>query len=306
MSPTLLITVVGPTAIGKTRWAVSLAKHYNTEVISADSRQFFKEMSIGTAAPTVEEQDNVPHHFVHHLSVEQPYSVGDFEQDALNLIAERSADHSVLIMAGGSGLYVDAVLYGLDHFPEVEAGIREDLVRTLDNEGLAALQTELQRTDPEYYKQVDLQNPQRIIRALEVIRSSGQPFSSFRKRAKDERPFASVLIGLKADREVIYERINQRVDQMMEQGLEKEARALYPLRELNALQTVGYKELFAYFDGEISREMAVDRIKQNTRRFAKRQLTWFRKNKDIKWFDHDSSLEEVVGFIEQYRGGLGD
>ena len=306
MSPTLLITVVGPTAIGKTRWAVSLAKHYNTEVISADSRQFFKEMSIGTAAPTVEEQDGVPHHFVHHLSVEQPYSVGDFEQDALNLIAERSADHSVLIMAGGSGLYVDAVLYGLDHFPEVEAGIREDLVRTLDNEGLAALQTELQRTDPEYYKKVDLQNPQRIVRALEVIRSSGQPFSSFRKRAKDKRPFASVLIGLKADREVIYERINQRVDQMMEQGLEKEARALYPLRELNALQTVGYKELFAYFDGEISREMAVDRIKQNTRRFAKRQLTWFRKNKDIKWFDHDSSLEEVVGFIEQYRGGLGD
>ena len=301
----LLITVVGPTAIGKTRLAVSLARHFETEVISADSRQFFREMSIGTAVPTEEEQEGIQHHFVQHISVEQPYSVGDFERDALELINQLSTRHTTLIMAGGSGLYADAVLYGLDPFPEVDKGVREALMTTLEQEGLSALQQELKESDPEYYNKVDLQNPHRLIRALEVIRSSGLPFSSFRNKAKVDRPFASVLIGLKADREVIYERINQRVDQMMEQGLEEEARALYPLRELNALQTVGYKELFAYFDGEISREMAVDRIKQNTRRFAKRQLTWFRKNKEIQWFDHDSSLEEVVGFIEQYRGGLG-
>lgn len=298
MSRGTLISVVGPTAIGKTAMAITLAKHLGTEILSADSRQFYKEMRIGTAVPTPEELLAVPHHFIHHKSVSEPYTVGDFERDAIRLLEELFARHKIVIMVGGSGLYVDAVTKGLDNFPKIDPAIRQGLNQTLTAKGIGELQRQLEHLDPDYYTKVDLDNPHRLIRALEVCLGSGMPYSSFLGKPKTDRPFDLITLGIRAERSVMYDRINQRVDLMMEQGLQEEARALYPHKHSNALQTVGYKELFKYFDGEWDLETAVSEIKKNTRRFAKRQMTWLNNDPDILWVHHDTDRDGVLRLIE--------
>ena len=299
MSKKLLFVVVGPTAIGKTSLGISLARAFQSEIISADSRQFYKEMKIGTAVPSEVELEAAKHHFIQHISVEKEYSVGDFERDALEHLQQIYTQHNVAVMVGGSGLYVDAVIKGLDDFPEVDPAIRIDLNEQLKTFGIASLQQELKMRDAEYYSGVDLQNPHRLIRALEICRGTGKTYSSFRKRGSKNRFFEPVFIGLSAEREIIYNRINRRVDLMMQEGLLEEAEALFPRRHLNALNTVGYKELFQFLEGKIDLETAVSEIKKNTRRFAKRQLTWFRKNKQINWFDINTSHEEIIAFARK-------
>ncbi len=289
-----LICVVGPTAIGKTKLAIALANHFHTEVVSADSRQFYREMRIGTAVPEPEELEAAPHHFIQHLSIEEPYSVGTYEKDAVSLLEQLFKTHNEVVLVGGSGLYVDAVTRGLDEFPEITPGTREALQQQLQEEGIQSLQRELKQSDPSYYDEVDLENPHRLIRALEVCRSSGAPYSSFRRQQPAERNFRPLYVGLEAPREILYSRINTRVDLMLEAGLVEEARNLYPRRELSALQTVGYKELFRYFEGSMELEEAVEEIKKNTRRFAKRQLTWYRKQSHIHWFPYDMDPDQIV------------
>lgn len=296
-----LICIVGPTAIGKTFLSLSLASYFDTEIISADSRQFFKEMRIGTAVPSTEELSVAPHHFIQHRSIEEVYSVGDFEREALERLQELFRRKDTVVMVGGSGLYVDAVTKGLDEFPELDPAIRAGLNGELQKKGLESLQKKLAQLDPGYFAEVDKENPHRLIRALEVCIGTGRPYSSFRTQNRKERPFDSILIGLTADRDIIYDRINRRVDEMMETGLLEEARTLYNRKGLNALNTVGYKELFGYLEGTLSLEDAISEIKKNTRRFAKRQLTWFRKNPDIKWFDFTTASEEIVSYIEERR-----
>ena len=281
----ILLTVVGPTAIGKTSLAIDLALHFGTEIISCDSRQFFKEMSIGTAVPSSEELAQVKHHFIQHKSIFDTYSVGDFERDVITLLKELFKQHNVVIMVGGSGLYADAVFYGLDDFPEVSPEIRNELNELYQKQGITYLQTRLKDLDPIQYERMDIQNPQRMLRALEVCIASGKPYSSFLNKKKILRDFTNLTIGLTAEREVVYERINRRVELMLEDGLLIEAQTLFPHKGLNALQTVGYRELFDFFEGKTSLAFAVEEIKKNTRRFAKRQYTWFHKNKDIHWFE---------------------
>ncbi|MDX1761980.1 MAG: tRNA (adenosine(37)-N6)-dimethylallyltransferase MiaA [Christiangramia sp.] len=293
-----LINILGPTAIGKTALSIKVARHFDTEIISADSRQFFKEMRIGTAVPEKHELEQAPHHFIQHISIEDNYSVGDFEREAINKLGEIFANHDVAVMVGGSGLYVKAVTQGLDDFPEVDPDIRNNLNKHLEEDGIDWLQQKLFVLDPEYYKNVDVQNPHRLIRALEICISTGKPFSSFLEQDKKERNFKTINIGLTAEREIIYDRINRRVDLMVENGLVEEAKAVYPKRELNALNTVGYKELFKYFDGEWDLETAISEIKKNTRRFAKRQLTWFRKDESIEWFDYKAEPQKIFDYIE--------
>ncbi|WP_417443805.1 tRNA (adenosine(37)-N6)-dimethylallyltransferase MiaA [Joostella sp.] len=294
-----LITVVGPTAIGKTSLAIALANEFSTEIISSDSRQFFKEMKLGTAVPDAEELAAAPHHFIQHKSIFDPYSVGDFERDAIALIDELYKDHDTVIMVGGSGLYNNAVIEGLDNFPDVDPYIRKVLNKLLETEGIEALQQQLEELDPLHYKNTDIQNPHRIIRALEICIGTGKPYSSFLNQQKNNRSFKTIKIGLTADREIIYDRINQRVDIMMNNGLLKEAKAVYEHKELNALQTVGYKELFKYFDGDWTLEFAVSEIKKNTRRFAKRQLTWLRKDDTILWFDYKTAPGIIMDDIKR-------
>ena len=296
--PDFLINIVGPTAIGKTALAIQIAKHFQTEIISADSRQFFKEMKIGTAVPDAEELAAAPHHFIQHISIKDQYNVGDFEKDALAKLKDLFQKKNIVVMVGGSGLYIKAVTEGLDEFPEVDKDIRQNLNEHLEKDGLDWLQKKLYMLDPEYYKTADLQNPHRVIRALEICIGTEKPFSSFLNQGKEQRNFQTITIGLTAERALIYDRINRRVDLMMENGLLEEARMLYPHRDLNALNTVGYKELFAYLDGDMDLETAVSEIKKNTRRFAKRQLTWFRKDEAIEWFEYDSELQKVINFIE--------
>ncbi|WP_417867634.1 tRNA (adenosine(37)-N6)-dimethylallyltransferase MiaA [Xanthomarina gelatinilytica] len=293
-----LISIVGPTAIGKTALSIELANVFNTEIISADSRQFFKEMQIGTAAPTPSELAQAKHHFIHHKSVEDDYNVGAFEKDALHLLKQLFKTHDTVIMVGGSGLYVDAVTQGLDHFPKVPASIREQLNKQFKEEGLQALQEQLKTLDPNSYTHIAIDNPQRVIRALEVSIGSGKPYSSFLNKAKNKRDFKTLSIGLTAERDIIYNRINNRVDLMMEQGLLTEVKNLQDKKHLNALNTVGYKELFKYLDGEWTLDFAVSEIKKNSRRFAKRQLTWFRKKEDILWFDYKTPLETIIETIK--------
>ncbi len=295
----LLICVVGPTAIGKTSLAIKLAKAFSTEIISADSRQFYKEMCIGTAVPSKDELEAVPHHFIQNKSIFEDYSVGDFERDAIALLKILFEKNKVAIMVGGSGLYVDAVVKGLDNFPEVPPEIREQLNSELSEKGIAALQNELKKVDSSYFEKVDIHNPHRLVRALEIYRATGQPYSSFLKKETDKRDFETIFIGLTAERELIYERINQRVDKMVHEGLIEEAKSLLLHKERNALQTVGYRELFEYFDGEISKEEAISEIKKNTRRFAKRQNTWFKKNEAIQWFDYNTDSSEIITFIKE-------
>lgn len=293
-----LIVIAGPTAIGKTSTSIALAKHFSSEIISADSRQFYKEMSIGTAVPSAQELNEVPHHFIQHKSIEEDYNVGGFENDALVLIERKFKSLDILFLVGGSGLYVDAVLKGLDYFPEVKPDIRENLQKAFLEKGIHYLQEKLKLLDPDYYAKVDLNNAHRLIRALEICLGTGKPYSTFLGKRETERNFKIIKIGLEAERVLLYSRINKRVDLMMEQGLLEEARKLYKKRHLNALQTVGYKELFAHLEGEMDLPGAVEEIKKNTRRYAKRQLTWLRKDKEIKWFEHDTDVNKIINYIK--------
>ncbi len=296
----IVITIVGTTAIGKTALGIKLANHFNCDIISADSRQFFKEMRIGTAVPSKEELSQATHHFIQNLSIHDHYSVGDFERDALFKIKELHQKNNVVILLGGSGLYVDAVLKGLDYFPKVSPEIRENLKIELSEKGIENLQNKLKKLDKESYKNIEISNPQRLIRALEICIGSGKPYSSFLNKNKhDNRDFISIKIGLTAEREIIYDRINRRVDIMINNGLVKEAKELCKNKDLNALQTVGYRELFAYFNEEISLEFAIQEIKKNTRRFAKRQITWFKRDETTKWFDYQTDISTVIKFLLQ-------
>lgn len=292
-----LIIIAGPTAVGKTALAVDLAKHFACPVISADSRQFFKEMSIGTARPTAEEMQGVPHEFVNHISIHETYSAGQYERDAMARIEALFRTHNELILVGGSGLYINAILNGVDEFEEISAEIREQLQAGYSEKGIAYLRDLLQERDPAYYAQVDLNNPQRLIRALEVCLHTGKPYSSFRKKEKKERFFEAIPILINTEREVLYDRINRRVDQMMAGGLLNEVKALYPHKQLNALNTVGYKELFDFLDGKCSLQEAVAMIKQNTRRYAKRQLTWFNNQGNFESFG-PGDLEKIKAYLD--------
>ncbi|QLG43838.1 tRNA (adenosine(37)-N6)-dimethylallyltransferase MiaA [Costertonia aggregata] len=301
----ILISVVGPTAIGKTKTAIFLANYFKTVIISADSRQFYKEMRIGTAVPTKSELEAAQHHFIQHKSIHDNYSVGDFEKDALVLLDVLFKEHDVVIMVGGSGLYVNAVTKGLDAFPKVDKGIRDNLNSELRTKGIQVLQHRLKKLDSEYYNTIDEDNPHRLIRALEICMGTGLPYSSFLNKPKPSRLFQVLTVGLTAERAIVYERINQRVDAMMTQGLLQEAKSLYGQKDLNALQTVGYKELFNYIDGSWELDFAISEIKKNTRRFAKRQFTWFKKNEDTVWIDHavekTDILDEISSKIQELK-----
>ena len=293
-----LIVVVGPTAIGKTALSIKIANHFKSDIISADSRQFYKEMRIGTAVPEPDELNAAKHHFIQNRSIFEDYNVGDFEVDALKCLQSLFREHNIQIMVGGSGLYVNAVVNGLDNFPKVDGEIRKELNEKLASEGLESLQNQLKELDETSYHEIAIDNSQRLIRALEICIGTNQPYSSFKTNSKKERDFETIKIGLTADREIIYERINRRVDLMVQNGLIEEAKALLPHKSLNALQTVGYRELFEYFEGDIDKEFAISEIKKNTRRFAKRQLTWFRKDEDINWFDFQTPFDEISALID--------
>jgi tRNA dimethylallyltransferase len=296
-----LITIVGPTAIGKTSLSINLAQYFNCDIISCDSRQFFKEMRIGTAVPTTEELAGAQHHFIQNKSIFENYTVGDFEKEAIAKLDELFLTKDYVVMVGGSGLYVDAVLKGFDDFPEIDASVREEVTSNYEKSGLEYLQTELEKRDPKYFEIVAKENPQRMMRALEVCIGSGKPYSSFLNQKKNTRNFTPILIGLEAERSIIYDRINQRVDIMMNEGLLAEAENLFPHKDLNALQTVGYRELFSYFEGEISLEFAIEEIKKNTRRFAKRQLTWFKRNEETRWFDYLTDRKKIIDYIKEIQ-----
>jgi tRNA dimethylallyltransferase len=282
-----LIVIAGPTASGKTAAAIELAKYYKTVIVSADSRQFYREMSIGTAKPDDEELAAVKHYFINSLSITETFTAGDYEKQSLDLLNDLFKIHKVVILVGGSGLFIKAVCEGFDEFPNPTPGLREKLNNELNGKGIGFLQEKLKTADPEYYGQVDLNNPQRVIRALEVFETTGKPFSFYRKSSINKRPFKIIKLGLNLQREALYQRINQRVEDMVKQGLVEEVNSLLPYRHLNALNTVGYSELFDYFDGKSDLPTAVNLIKQNTRRFAKRQITWFGKDDEIIWFQAD-------------------
>ena len=293
-----LIVITGPTAVGKTALCLDIAQHFGIPVINADSRQIYKELKIGTASPTIEQMRRVPHYFVGSLSLHDYYSASLFEQQVLEIL-QREFEHSdYALLTGGSMMYIDAVCNGIDEIPTVDDATREALKARLSSEGLEPLVEELRRLDPEYYEIVDKQNPRRVVHGLEICLMTGKTYTSFRKREKKERPFRIVKIGLNRDREELYNRINQRVDQMMTDGLLDEAQRLYPMRHMNALNTVGYKEMFAYIDGTWTLEEAVERIKGNTRRYARKQLTWYKKDEQIRWF-HPDEIEQIYSYISQ-------
>lgn len=292
-----LIVIAGPTAVGKTALSIDLAKFYECPVISADSRQFYKEMNIGTAKPTLEERQGVPHYFIDNVSIHDSYNVGQYEKEAIACIENLFKDHRFLILVGGSGLYINAVLNGVDEFDEIPLTIREELNLDYQMKGIIYLQEELKKRDEVYFNQVDLNNPQRLIRALEVCLHTGKPYSQFRTKVKKERFFSTINLLINTDRDKLYERINWRVDRMIQDGLINEVKELVPFKRLNALNTVGYKELFDYFDNNISFEQAVELIKQNSRRYAKRQLTWFNHQGDFESFE-SNDLEKIKAYID--------
>ena len=302
-----LITIVGPTAIGKTSLSIVLADYFNCEIISCDSRQFFKEMTIGTAVPSKSELAAAKHHFIQNKSIFENYTVGDFEKQATAKLDELYLKNDYVILVGGSGLYVDAILKGFDEFPEIDISVRSEITANYEKLGIGYLQQKLEALDPGYYKTLllenpqTIQNPQRMMRFVEVCIGSGKPYSSFLNQKQNSRNFTTILIGLEADRKIIYNRINQRVDIMMNEGLLAEAKSLLPNKELNALQTVGYRELFSYFYREISLEFAIEEIKKNTRRFSKRQLTWFKRNQNTKWFDFETPYDVIVNYINSKK-----
>ena len=293
-----LVVIQGPTGIGKSKLSLRIAQHFNTEIVSADSRQLFKELSIGTAVPPPGDLQAVPHHLIHSHSVQEDLNASRFETEALDIIGHLFTRHQVVVMTGGSMLYVDAACKGIDDQPNADPEIRRKIMNEFEEHGIEHLRMKLKQLDETYYRQVDLKNPKRLIRALEVCLMTGKPFSSFRKETTKKRPFRILKIGLNTNREKLYERINQRVEQMMNEGLEEEARQMYPLRHLNPLNTVGYKELFAYFDGETTLEKAVELIQRNSRHYARKQLTWLRKDAEIHWFEPDQE-KEIIQFIGQ-------
>lgn len=298
-----LITIIGPTAIGKTSLSIALAQRFKCDIISCDSRQFFKEMRIGTAVPNDEELASAPHHFIQNKSIFENYAVGDFEKEAIVKLDELFLKNNIQIMVGGSGLYVDAILKGFDDFPEIDNSVREKINADFEELGIVYLQQQLKFLDSDFYQKIELtnpqtlQNPQRMKRFVEVCIGTGKPYSSFLNQKKNHRSFTPIIIGLEAEREIMYNRINQRVDIMIGKGLVKEAESLFPNKQLNALQTVGYRELFDYFEGKITLDFAIEEIKKNTRRFSKRQLTWFKRTEDAKWFDYQSPHNQIIEYI---------
>lgn len=292
-----LIVVAGPTAVGKTEVCIRLARHFKTEIISADSRQLFKEMSIGTAKPSGEEMQGVKHHFIDSHTIHEAYSAGRYEAESMELIEDLFRVYDTLILTGGSGLYIKAVCQGFDTLPDAVPEIRDDLNRIFEEEGIEILLKELQQADPLYYEQADRSNSRRIIRALEVFRATGKPYSAFRKSEAKKRPFRIIKIALNRERKDLYERINRRVEDMLVRGLKQEAERLYPYKDHSALQTVGYEEIFGFMEGKYDWEETVRLLKRNTRRYAKRQMTWFNKDKEFVWFDAEDE-EGVVGYLE--------
>lgn len=301
-----LITIVGPTAIGKTALSIQIANRFKCDIVSCDSRQFFKEMTIGTAVPNTEELAAAKHHFIQNKSIFENYTVGDYEKEAINCIEELFKTNDYVVLVGGSGLYVNAVLKGFDDFPDIESNVREEVNANYEKLGINYLQEQLKERDPNYFEKIKnenpqtLLNPQRMMRFVEVCVGTGKPYSSFLNQKKNERSFTPIIIGLEADRNIMYNRINQRVDIMINEGLLQEAQVLYTHKELNALQTVGYRELFSYFDKQFSLEFAIEEIKKNTRRFAKRQLTWFKRDENTKWFDFQTPINRIISYIESY------
>ena len=305
MKDKYLVVIAGPTASGKTATAIKVAKALGTEIISADSRQFYKELPIGTAAPTPEEQSEVQHHMIHNLNVEDKYDVADYEQDVLDLLKKLFVNHDTVVLTGGSGLFIDAVCKGLDSIPDISEDVRNKVDELYKKGGLIALQNEVERLDPEYYNIVDKYNPRRLQRAVEVCYQTGLTYTSFRKNTVKQRDFKIVKVALLWERADLINRINKRVEIMVSEGLLDEAKSMYPKRHLNSLNTVGYKEVFEYFDGKVSLNEAIENIKINTRQYAKRQMTWLRKNNDYKWFAVDEQ-EDMLKYINAVISGEND
>ena len=297
-----LVCIIGPTAVGKTDLSIKLALKLNTEIISCDSRQMYREMRIGTAVPSASQLTQVKHYFIRNISIHDYYSVYEYELDALKQLDILFRNHDQVVLTGGSGLYLDALLYGMDEIPDPDPTIRQEIIKRFEDEGIEALRFELKRLDPEYYNSTDIRNPKRIMRGLEVCMSTGQPFSQFRIRKTEKRSFNSTIICLDRERSMLHQSINQRVDMMIDEGLETEAHSLYPFRETNALKTVGYRELFQYFDGDHSLNKAIDLIKRNSRRYARRQISWNKKYKNAIWInldgtDLDNPLKQIVNSL---------
>lgn len=293
-----LIVVLGPTGVGKSDISIQLANYFSTDIISADSRQFFRELSIGTAVPSEEDLKSVIHHFIHSRSIHDYYNVSEYETEAIDLINQLFKTKNPLILAGGSMLYIDTICKGIDDIPTVTHEIRQEVIGWYVENGLEALQQRLLNLDPEYHGIVDLNNPKRLLHAVEICQMTGKTFTSFRKNTVRARPFRIVKIGINQNREILYQRINERVERMMDAGLQEEARSVYPYKHLNSLNTVGYKELFAYFDGNCTLDEAVDLIKRNSRKYARKQLTWFRRDNEITWFEPEQ-IQEIIAFTEQ-------
>lgn len=293
-----LIVLVGPTGVGKTETSLVLAETLHAPIINADSRQIYKGMGIGTAAPTPEEQARVEHHFVQFLNPGEYYSAAQFELDVMARLEMLFQSHDYVLLSGGSMMYIDAVCKGIDDIPTVDAETRKMMLERYEAEGLERLCSELRVLDPEYYQVVDLKNPKRVIHALEICYMTGKTYTSFRTNTRKERPFRIVKIGLKREREILYDRINRRVTQMLEMGLEQEVRSLMPYRNTNALNTVGYKEMFAYFDGAMTLDQAADKIRQNSRIYSRKQMTWFKRDEEIKWFE-PGQMSEIMNYIEK-------
>lgn len=300
-----LIIVLGPTGVGKSDISVQLAKFFHSEIVSADSRQFFKELSIGTAVPPIDDLMEVPHHFIQNKSIHQYYNVSEYETEALSLLEVLFKKRNPVILAGGSMMYIDTICKGIDDIPTVDPEIRNEVIRWYETHGIEALREKLKELDPEYYRIVDLNNPKRMLHAVEVCTMTGKTFTSFRTQTIKERPFRIIKIGINQDRKVLYDRINQRVIRMMDAGLLEEAKSVYPYRHLNSLNTVGYKELFLYLDGECSLEEAVDLIQRNSRKYARKQLTWFRRDQDIAWFE-PTHLPQIIEYLTSKLSSNGE
>jgi len=292
-----LITIIGPTAVGKTSLAIKIAKFFKTEIVSADSRQFYKEMSIGTAKPTENELSQIKHHLINNKSIQDKYNINDYEKDALNCLNTIFKNNNVAVLVGGSGLYINSVIYGLDEIPEINPEIRRSIYSELETKGIAKLQEKLKQLDPVSYNKIDINNPRRLVRALEVSISTRKPYSSFLKNTKKKRNFNTIVLGINQNRDLLYNRINSRVDNMIENGLINEVKGLHNLKHLTSLNTIGYSEVFKHLEGDSSLNECIAEIKKNSRRYAKRQLTWFKSIQNSKWITPDYNFEEVVEYI---------
>lgn len=294
-----LLVLLGPTGVGKTEWSIRIAEHLGTPIVSADSRQLYKGLTIGTAAPTKEQLDRVPHHLVAFLSPEDYYSASEYEHEAISTINRLHEKHDTVVLTGGSMMYIDAVCKGIDIMPTIDQQLRDEVYQLYKDKGLDPIRQKLRLLDPIFYNEVDLKNPKRVIHALEVCLMTGKPYSSFRKNSIKERPFKIIRVGFNRPREELYQRINQRVDIMIQDGLMEEARQFYPIKYLNSLNTVGYKELFQYFDGNWTESIAIDKVKQHSRNYARKQLSWFNRDKDIHWIDLSDDAIDVIKEVQQ-------